>query len=51
MWEIHRHHHKFYNPSPFAVIADEAPDQLVRALPLLVLPIVMPMNMDLLFFT
>ena len=22
-WQHHRHHHKFYNPSPFAVIADE----------------------------
>jgi sterol desaturase/sphingolipid hydroxylase (fatty acid hydroxylase superfamily) len=23
MWSIHKHHHVFYNPSPFAVIADE----------------------------
>eukprot|EP00035_Acanthoeca_spectabilis_P020704 m.434244 g.434244 ORF g.434244 m.434244 type:complete len:296 (-) comp17681_c0_seq1:95-982(-) len=51
MWEVHRHHHKFYNPTPFAVIADEWIDQLVRALPLLVFPVVMPINMDLLFFT
>ena len=51
MWEVHRSHHKFYNPSPFAVIADEWMDQLVRAAPLLVLPTVMPMNLDLLFFT
>jgi len=32
------------------VIADEWADQFARALPLLVLPIVMPMNMDLIFF-
>mmetsp|Transcript_24795 Transcript_24795/g.74540 ORF Transcript_24795/g.74540 Transcript_24795/m.74540 type:complete len:293 (-) Transcript_24795:2894-3772(-) len=51
MWEVHRHHHKFYNPTPFAVIADEWIDQLARASPLLVFPAVMPMNMDLLFFT
>jgi lathosterol oxidase len=51
MWEIHRHHHKFYNPSPFAVIADEWADQLVRASPLLTLPLLLPVNMDMLFFT
>ena len=26
LWEVHRHHHKFFNPSPFAVIADEVSD-------------------------
>jgi sterol desaturase/sphingolipid hydroxylase (fatty acid hydroxylase superfamily) len=45
-WAIHKHHHKFHNPSPFAVIADEPPDQFVRALPLLVMPLLMPTNMD-----
>jgi len=49
-WKVHKNHHIFYNPSPFAVIADEWADQFARALPLLVLPIVMPMNMDLIFF-
>lgn len=48
-WEHHKHHHKFYNPSPFAVIADSAVDQFVRATPLLVFPLVMPINVDLLF--
>lgn len=27
-WEQHKPHHVFYNPSPFAVIADEALDQV-----------------------
>ena len=49
-WNIHKSHHQFYNPTPFAVIADEYFDQFVRALPLVVLPMLMPMNMDLLFF-
>eukprot|EP00164_Ancoracysta_twista_P002491 GFYU01003310.1.p1 GENE.GFYU01003310.1~~GFYU01003310.1.p1 ORF type:complete len:297 (-),score=109.20 GFYU01003310.1:175-1065(-) len=49
MWEIHKHHHVFYNPSPFSVIADEYVDQFVRALPLALFPLVMPTNMDLLF--
>lgn len=48
-WSIHRHHHMFYNPSPFAVIADEWADQFVRTLPMVFLPAVMPINMDLLF--
>jgi Delta7-sterol 5-desaturase len=46
---VHRHHHKFYNPTPFAVIADELLDQFVRSLPLCVLPWMMPLDMDLLF--
>lgn len=50
MWEQHRHHHKFFNPTPFAVIADEYIDQLARATPLLFFPMVMPCNIDLLFF-
>ena len=49
-WNIHKSHHQFYNPTPFAVIADEYVDQFVRALPLVVLPAIFPVNMDLLFF-
>jgi len=48
-WTIHRHHHSFYNPSPFAVIADEWTDQLVRTWPMIILPLLLPINMDLLF--
>jgi Delta7-sterol 5-desaturase len=50
-WREHRHHHVFHNPSPFAVIADNATDQLIRSLPMVLFPIIMPVNMDLLFFT
>lgn len=49
LWSIHKHHHSFYNPSPFAVIADEWLDQFVRTTPLVVLPLLLPINMDLLF--
>jgi lathosterol oxidase len=49
-WSQHKHHHLFYNPTPFAVIADEYIDQFVRALPLLLFPLVIPINMDLMFF-
>eukprot|EP00600_Ochromonadales_sp_CCMP1393_P000965 CAMPEP_0174979830 /NCGR_PEP_ID=MMETSP0004_2-20121128/15017_1 /TAXON_ID=420556 /ORGANISM="Ochromonas sp., Strain CCMP1393" /LENGTH=208 /DNA_ID=CAMNT_0016231437 /DNA_START=312 /DNA_END=938 /DNA_ORIENTATION=- len=49
LWSIHRHHHMFYNPSPFSVIADEYLDQFMRTLPMVALPLLMPINMDLLF--
>eukprot|EP01062_Namystynia_karyoxenos_P056741 TRINITY_DN47660_c0_g1_i1.p2 TRINITY_DN47660_c0_g1~~TRINITY_DN47660_c0_g1_i1.p2 ORF type:complete len:325 (+),score=107.74 TRINITY_DN47660_c0_g1_i1:88-975(+) len=49
LWEQHKHHHTFPNPTPFAVIADEPVDQFVRTLPVLVLPMVAPINMDMLF--
>jgi lathosterol oxidase len=39
----------FYNPTPFAVIADEYLDQFVRTLPLVILPLALPINMDLMF--
>lgn len=48
-WQHHRHHHVFHNPSPFSVIADEPVDQLFRASPLLFIPLLLPINMDLLF--
>ena len=50
-WRQHKAHHVFHNPTPFSVIADEPVDQFVRALPLLLFPILMPINIDLLFFT
>lgn len=51
LWKEHKAHHVFYNPSPFAVIADDAFDQLGRAAPILAFPLIMPVNMDMLFFT
>ena len=49
LWEQHKSHHVFFNPSPFAVIADDAPDQFVRSSPLLFIPLLFPVNIDLLF--
>lgn len=48
-WEQHRHHHKFFNPSPFAVIADEFVDQFFRAMPMALFPLAMPINIDLMY--
>lgn len=50
-WSQHKPHHAFANPSPFAVIADDHLDQFIRSMPMLILPLVMPINMDLLFLT
>jgi len=49
MWNWHRHHHVFFNPTPFAVVADEFADQFARSLPLVLFPLLMPCNLDVLF--
>jgi len=49
LWSVHKHHHQFFNPSPFAVIADEYLDQFIRSLPLVIIPLALPVNMDMLF--
>jgi lathosterol oxidase len=49
-WQHHKAHHVFFNPSPFAVIADEYLDQFVRASPMLIYPMLFPVNIDMLFF-
>jgi len=48
-WMQHKAHHRFYNPSPFAVIADDLTDQLIRSTPLILIPMCLPTNMDLMF--
>lgn len=50
-WLQHKHHHVFYNPTPFAVIADDYVDQMIRAAPLLIFPLIAPWNMDMMYFT
>lgn len=49
LWNIHKHHHIFYNPTPYSVIADEYIDQFIRTLPIIMLPMMMHTNIDLLF--
>jgi len=49
-WEQHKPHHLFWNPTPFAVIADEYIDQFVRSFPLILFPMLIPINMDMMFF-
>jgi lathosterol oxidase len=49
-WNIHKSHHQFYNPTPFSVIAEDYIDQIIGASPLIILPAIVPINIDLLFF-
>ena len=49
MWSLHKGHHCFYNPTPFAVIADNPIDQFFRSAPLLFFPMIFPVNIELVF--
>jgi lathosterol oxidase len=48
-WAQHKHHHLYHNPTPWAVIADEHVDEVMRASPLFVLPMLAPVNMEMMF--
>jgi lathosterol oxidase len=50
LWNVHKSHHQFFNPTPFSVIAEDYIDQIVGASPLILLPLLVPINIDLLFF-
>ncbi len=50
LWNVHKSHHQFYNPTPFSVIAEDYLDQIVGASPLFLIPLIVPINIDLLFF-
>ena len=50
MWLLHKDHHLFTNPTPFAVISDSPIDQFFRALPLLLFPLLIPIHLELIFF-
>lgn len=51
LWQQHRSHHTFANPTPFSVVADDVFDQVVRSAPMLLFTLVMPVNVDVLFVT
>eukprot|EP00922_Rhytidocystis_sp_ex-Travisia-forbesii_P004422 GHVS01006446.1.p1 GENE.GHVS01006446.1~~GHVS01006446.1.p1 ORF type:complete len:305 (+),score=32.51 GHVS01006446.1:170-1084(+) len=49
LWRFHKYHHTFPNPSPFAVIADEVVDQLIRSSPMAIVPLFLRLNVDIMF--
>jgi lathosterol oxidase len=50
-WLQHKYQHVFFNPTPFSVIADEYIDQFVRAMPLVLFPLMLPINVDMMYVT
>jgi Delta7-sterol 5-desaturase len=50
MWRLHKGHHCFSNPTPFAVIADDPIDQFFRASPILFFPLLFPVHLEMIFF-
>jgi Delta7-sterol 5-desaturase len=50
MWRLHKGHHSFSNPTPFAVIADNPIDQFFRAAPILFFPLLFPVHLEMIFF-
>jgi len=42
LWKIHKHHHRYANPSPFGVMADSPLDMLIKSSPILWIPFLFP---------
>jgi lathosterol oxidase len=42
LWKIHKHHHRYANPSPLGVMADQPMDMLIKASPILWIPFLFP---------
>jgi len=56
LWVLHKHHHKYYNPTPFGTVADYPMDNFMRSLyPIVVYTVSycllgMPIDIDMLYF-
>jgi lathosterol oxidase len=42
LWKVHKHHHRYSNPTPFGVMADHPVDMFIKASPLLWIPFLFP---------
>ncbi len=42
LWKIHKHHHRYSNPTPFGVMADAPLDMLIKASPIFWIPLLFP---------
>jgi len=56
LWSVHRHHHKYYNPTPFGTVADWPMDNFMRSLYVVIVNAVaycvvgMPLDLDMVYF-
>ena len=44
LWKIHKHHHRYSNPTAFGVMADQPFDMLIKASPILWIPLLFPIS-------
>lgn len=42
LWKIHKHHHRYANPTPFGVMADQPIDMFIKSSPILWIPFLFP---------
>ncbi len=42
LWKLHKHHHRYSNPTPFGVMADNPFDMFIKASPILWIPFLFP---------
>ena len=42
LWKVHKHHHRYSNPTPFGVMADQPVDMFIKASPILWIPFLFP---------
>lgn len=44
LWKVHKHHHRYANPTTFGVMADQPFDMLIKASPILWMPFLFPIS-------
>lgn len=42
LWKVHKHHHRYSNPTPFGVMADQPLDMFIKSSPILWIPFLFP---------
>jgi lathosterol oxidase len=42
LWKVHKHHHRYSNPTPFGVMADQPLDMFIKSSPIFWIPFLFP---------
>jgi len=42
LWRVHKHHHRYSNPTPFGVMADQPLDMFIKSSPIFWIPLLFP---------
>ena len=51
LWQFHKIHHKFHNPSPISVVSNHPVDIFMQSSPILVVPFLFPIHDATLYLT